>query len=456
MQFAKSIMLKSFRIYIINFSLFFLSLVFTTVLSAQDNSPYSRYGLGDIFPQSNITTRGMGGISAGYADIISVNFNNPASYSQFFAQQEKNSKKLSSGRVILDAGVSFDTRTLIAPNTTQNFTASDALFSYLQVGIPLRKNWGLSFGLRPLSRISYKINRTERLINPTTGNYIDTAVTQFEGSGGSFLPTIGTGFAIKNFSAGVNFGYLFGRRETSSRRAILDTLRHFAADYTTSSSFGDVFFNGGIQYKIDLKKSSYIRLGLSGNIEHKLNATQDLLRQTYINGNAGEVLQIDSVSQQKDVAGEVVYPASLKFGFVAGSDTKGWSFGADYTQTKWSNYRFFGQKDSVQDSWQINVGGQFVPTRGSGYFSKLAYRFGAFTGRDYIKVQKELPLLGFSFGTALPIRTSRTALNQYSLVNLSLEYIKRGNNDNQLKENLFRISLGFNFTDLWFVKRKYD
>ena len=62
-------------------------------LSAQDNSPYSRYGLGDLTPSTNIVNRGMGGFSAAYADPLSVNFNNPASYSGFLAYIEQKSKR---------------------------------------------------------------------------------------------------------------------------------------------------------------------------------------------------------------------------------------------------------------------------------------------------------------------------------------------------------------------------
>ncbi len=35
---------------------------------AQDNSPYSRYGLGDLVPNTNVNSRAMGGVSAGYVD----------------------------------------------------------------------------------------------------------------------------------------------------------------------------------------------------------------------------------------------------------------------------------------------------------------------------------------------------------------------------------------------------
>jgi hypothetical protein len=56
----------------------------------------------------------------------------------------------------------------------------------------------------------------------------------------------------------------------------------------------------------------------------------------------------------------------------------------------------------------------------------------------------------------LPIAISRQAPNQLTVVNIAFEYMKRGNNDNLLKENAFRLSLGFSLSDFWFIKRKYD
>ncbi|HYC29252.1 MAG TPA: hypothetical protein VEB42_10555, partial [Chitinophagaceae bacterium] len=233
-------MLKSVRRYFKNCFLF-LSLFVFSCASAQDNSPYSRFGLGDAVPQNNISTRGMGGISAAYTDAISINFSNPASYSQFQTFIEQRSKQVSSGRVVLDVGMNVESRTLIQPNTTNRFTASNVLFSYLQVGMPLRRNWGLSFGLRPLTRVSYMINRNDRLMDPVTQLPIDSAVTQFRGNGGSYLPSIGTGFAIGNFSAGINVGYMFGNREAQTLRSFInDSVLYYSSDHTNNSSFGDV------------------------------------------------------------------------------------------------------------------------------------------------------------------------------------------------------------------------
>ncbi len=84
-----------------------------------------------------------------------------------------------------------------------------------------------------------------------------------------------------------------------------------------------------------------------------------------------------------------------------------------------------------------------------------------FFGDDYVSLgNQKLPTWGVSAGISLPIANLKDAARrfrtQYSIVNLSAEYIRRGNNDNPINENLFRVSLGFTLSDLWFTKRKYD
>ncbi|GAC1427617.1 MAG: outer membrane protein transport protein [Flavisolibacter sp.] len=454
MQLAKLIMLKEKTIFVLFLLIFSLSTL------AQDNSPYSRYGLGDLVPATNISNRGMGGISAGIADVLSVNFNNPASYASFQTSIEQHSKKVAYGRVILDVGLNFSNRTLLIGNNSSRFTSSDALFSYVQIGIPIKRNWGISFGIRPLSRMSYSISRRENLTDPVSGIVIDSAFTQYKGSGGSYLPSIGTGLAIKNFSIGFNVGYLFGRRQSNTLRSFQDSVLFYPSNFQTSTYFGDVFFNAGAQYKINLNKQTLLRLGFSGNVQHKLSASQDMVRQTYTKGTAGEILQIDSVYGTSGVKGNIIYPASYKAGFLlhhTKEDGSGWMVGIDYTSTKWSNYRLYNQADSVHNNWQLNIGSQFFPKPGTSYASRIAYRFGIYMGPDYIKIRNDLPQFGGSFGLGLPIANyNRLSPNQYSIINLSFEYAKRGNNNNLLKENIFRFSVGFNFSDLWFAKKKYD
>jgi len=450
------------------FSISFLLLVNTVIAQ---NSPYSRYGLGDQISNTNIATRGMGGLSAGYREPQTINFSNPASYSAFLAILEGVSKDVAFGRVVFDAGVNIDSRTLRSPNTTQSFTSTNAQFSYLQLGLPIRKGWGIAFGLRPITRVGYNITRRERLFDPNTLLPIDSALTEFTGDGGSFLPSIGTGVAIKNFSAGINLGYLFGKKEIGTRRALFnDSVNYQNSVHSTVYSFGDLFLNAGLQYNIEINKQSAITLGAAGNWKQKLKGQQDTRRESFIRGSVGEEFRIDSVFEQKDVKGEVVFPASFTYGFMINNNPtteqnrRAWSLGADFVQNQWDNFRFFGAKDSVKNNWELRLGGQlnqhskaFINSR---YSQLISYRAGIFIGKDYVNLGKEVPLLGATFGVGLPIFSfndpSRYRRSQATNLNLSFEYVRKGNNESRLKENMFRISAGFNFSDSWFSKRKYD
>jgi hypothetical protein len=81
---------------------------------------------------------------------------------------------------------------------------------------------------------------------------------------------------------------------------------------------------------------------------------------------------------------------------------------------------------------------------------------GFFTGPDYINLGEKLSRYGASLGLGLPLTRNRQAPNQLTFINVGLEFSKRGNNNNLLKENLFRLSLGFSLSDIWFIKRKYE
>ena len=478
MQLVKLItpkIIKTLHCFSLTILVVFLSAL--TPVYSQDNSPYSRFGIGDLTPTSNIIGRSMGGISAGYSDIIAINFNNPASYSSFQTYYEAKSKKLTSGRAVLDIGVDFEGRTLREYSPPKKFVANNALFSYLQIGMPLKKNWGISFGLRPLSRISYKISRNERLKDPVTGLPIDSANTTNEGDGGSYLASIGTGFSLfskqrgkylmeEKLSVGFNAGYLFGEKDYSTRRVFInDSVEYYQANYKTRTNFGSIYLNAGIQYKfpIDQNKRISLTLGAFGNLGQQINASQDIIRETFAyDDNLGQV-SLDSISVQSDIKGKIKMPSSYTLGFVLQKpmiiekDRKeaGWVVGMDFSTQNWSNYRFYEQKDSVRNSWELRVGGQLNPVANRNYFSNISYRAGFFIGPDYINVGQKLSRFGASFGMGLPI-AGRQALNQYTLINIGLQYIKRGNDKNILGESMFRFSLGFSLSDLWFIKRKYD
>jgi len=382
--------------------------------------------------------------------------------------KEALAKKMLYGRAILDVGLNFENRTLREPNNVEKFSASNALFSHVQIGIPLRPNWGLSFGLRPITRISYKMSKREQLIDPNSGQLIDSAITLNEGDGGSYLASVGLGHRIKlgtnqSLSLGITGGYFFGKQDYSSRRSIFnDSMSYNSGNFQTITSYGNLYFNAGLQYQAKLKQDLILTIGVHGNWKQNLNASKDDIAETYFFDESAGYVRLDSVYEQKNIKGKITYPGAYTAGFVIEKfvtpKQAGWLIGIDYVQNKWSNYRVYGQADpAIKDKWELHAGAQLKPVPKSNYFSLVTYRAGAFFGPDYVFINKKLPVFGATFGLGLPILNyNRLSPGQATLINLAFEFIKRGNNDNVLKENMFRLSAGFSLSDFWFAKKKYE
>jgi hypothetical protein len=93
---------------------------------------------------------------------------------------------------------------------------------------------------------------------------------------------------------------------------------------------------------------------------------------------------------------------------------------------------------------------------------RMGYRF-MNTGLNFIDNTGRLTNIneyGISFGIGIP------KLKEYwdgkkvimkSMINVSAEYIKRGQGTNGLiAEDLYRLTIGFNLSDNWFNRRKFN
>jgi hypothetical protein len=237
---------------------------------------------------------------------------------------------------------------------------------------------------------------------------------------------------------------------------IADSVFLYPSEHTNNTSFGGIFANAGLQYTIRVNKNDMLRLGAVGSLKRKFTANSEALVQTFQqNATTGQIDSIDVVSREKS-SGKITYPGHYGVGMMFYKGDR-WLIGADYNQTQWSDYTFFGSKDSVQDSWQLHVGGQILPnvTSTKSYWNRVTYRAGVTFGQDYVKVYNKLPTWGASIGFGLPMRPP-SYTNQYSIINLAFEFGQRGNNVNIVRENYFKVGIGLTLSDIWFIKRKYD
>ncbi len=423
--------------------------------SAQENSPYSRYGMGDLTPNKNILSRGMGGIAAGIADNRSINFTNPASLTLI-------------SNTILDVGADIDYRILKSTSPAKKFTSANTYVSYLQLAFPLttpkmlKKGlfWAMSFGIKPITSINYKIEKNERLSG------IDSLNTLYEGSGGINQAFLGTALKYKNFNFGINAGYMFGSKDFSTKlNFINDSTFYYASNSETKTTFGGIFVSGGIQYDLALAKdekqriTKNLRLGVYGNIKQNLKAKKDVVREIIFPDQNGGYIRLDSVYED-NVKGTISIPAMVGVGATYQDDH--WLIGADFEYGNWNSYRFYGQADQLQNNWSFRAGTQYYPAKENSpvkkYFNFVKYRAGLYYGSDYIKINKNRPEYGFTIGAGLPLTTLKriSYTGEFVVLNTALEFGNRGNKQTNVRENVVRFSIGVSLNARWFQKPKYN
>ncbi len=427
-------------------------LLFTVILSnasAQENSPYSRYGLGDVVPSQNMISRAMGGVSAGYSDYISLNFVNPASLGNI-------------SRTVFDIGGEVNRRTLKSNTTPEKYTATNALISYFQFGVPVSSKkmeakqiyWGLGLGLRPVTRVSYKIEERGR------PEGLDSMVTTYEGSGGFNQASISTAIKIKRLSIGLAGGYNFGNKDYSTKVDLInDSIIYHRGNSEHNTSYGGGFLNAGIQYDIKMKKGRLLRLGAYGNFQQNLKAKKSHLVETFAYDGSGGTLNIDTVQYTPEEAGTIVYPAMYGIGFTY--NDANWVFGADFETTMWDNYRFYGQKDAVESNWKFRAGAQYLPMKTAAdarkYSKVIRYRAGMYYGPDHINAGKQRFEYGFTLGAGLPLTSGQRSFNEFAMLNAGVEFGGKGNKESlSVRETVLKFTIGVAMNARWFQKRKYD
>ena len=432
------------------FLCFFLIFAFYQSGFTQINSPYSRYGIGDLYTSRNVANKGMGNMSIAYYDYSSVNFMNPASYSR---QQ----------MVTFDVGAEIETRKLKDPNTIETYSSGNVGFNYVALGIPLTKdkkgltNWGMALGLRPISKMRYNVEEYTRLPG------IDSVLTSYEGTGGVNEVFFGTGVRIKGFALGVNAGYYFGQTRVSSRQQFLnDSVTYYMGQFVTDASFKKLKLDAGMQWDIKMNKTTNLRLAATGYLGGTMKASKDIYRQTINYANGGGFDTIDVVSRERNIEGDIEMPAGYSVALMV--DKLGlWMIGAEFEQVKWADYRHYGQTDQVGNSQTFRIGGQYTPSGRVGslgskkYLNRIVYRAGFYTGKDYVTANGEqLPVIGGSIGFGFPIRKWNAYTNQYTSINTAFEFGKRGKDSQPLTENFFKFNVGLCLSDIWFIKRKFD
>ena len=399
-------------------------------LSAQNesNSPYSRFGLGDLQSFSTATQSAMGGVGLASYDPLSINVSNPASYSSVFAQ-----------RFTMQTGGIHTTKLL--QTSTQNQVVNSTNFNYLMFSFPLSKFWGTSVGLLPYSEKSYSFSDVST--DPS-------ADLLFEGNGGLTRIYFGNSINVnKNLSIGANLNYLFGNLN-SSRKVFFNDVSVFNTKINEDININGFYFDLGLMYKAKLGKWNSV-LGFTMDNGSEISAEKTSLIETFRSGGEFELIE-DTISFDQQLGDSLVLPTSMGFGLALSNEQ--WKIMADYKSDNWEEYNLFGTNDDLENSSRLALGFEFVPDKKSinRYYKMIRYRLGMYSSKTYLNLEnQQLDEKAITLGFGLPLKRCG------SLVNLSAEVGQMGTtNDGLIQESFARFKIGFIFSDIWFIKRKYD
>lgn len=442
------------------------------------NSPYSRYGMGDVSSLNLMPNQMMGGsFSATYGSSHDVNLANPAS--------------LGSLRYTSFELSAYYQRAKLEENGA-NFTSNDGNLSYFSLAFPItrtweqrrvktpqdssaqkkiRVQWGMGFALLPYSRVGYDVAVTRSLDNIGEVNY------NYVGQGSRFRLNWANGFKYKGFSLGANLGFVFGTTTDQTLVDFQDSSYVYAFDNKVISSEhakGLVVDLGAQQvFRFKNKKPTTDAKKVKTDWLLKVGATATLnstlktdLNQQFI--RTGTYYSRDTVYNAIEETGTIKLPFQAQFGVAFASENR-WQVGLNYKYTAGSAFANSLSDAQLVDAQLISLGGEWTPRMESreSYLERITYRVGGYYGQDGRFIENNsgdilaLKKYGINFGFTFPIETrvksalSEVVILSFGSAHVGFELGYLGHPD-LIKERYFQVNVGFTINDdKWFKRTKF-
>jgi hypothetical protein len=393
------------------------------------SSPYTRYGIGDIYRPHFSLQYGLGGASAAITHPAFINVSNPASYAW-------------ADLTVFETGIRSNTNRI--QSSLSNQWTNNSTLGYVAFAMPFTKHWGFAFGLMPYSSVGYK------MFDSQYNNNLGTVSYQYLGSGGINKVFVGNAIKIKNkLALGFNASYLFGNM-SKERTIFIRTINSYNTYVKEEMLVSDFTFDAGMQFKTAISKSKEwnMALGAAYSLGDNINAQYTRIAYAY----SGTTIK-DTGLFFLDSAGVLSIPQKISAGIAFDKGDK-WIYTVDYSMQNWSDFRWFGNNDSLQNITQLVAAVQYCPERYAlnNFFKSLQYRM-ALRVANTPYVVKDTPIneYGITFGFGMPLRRSR------STINLGIEIGERGTlKNNLIKEQFINVNFGVSISDKWFIKPKYD
>lgn len=439
--------------------LLLLFLPLAALAQPKQNSPYSRFGLGDPAPQYFAAQAGMGGLSAAFHDPYHLNILNPASFAHLRTTTLEgalfaNYSQYSSG------GKTLDDWTGNLGYLALGFTLKSPINQALDKS---QSPWqiGMGVALTPYSNVGYNIQVDT--INSEIGEVRNT----YQGTGGTYRLTHSTGVKYKHTALGLNLGWMFGKSTYENVTTFYDSLPTFLNDFRDEQKIKGLVWTLGLQHDFVLRYAEndrgvptrWITVGATGESQHRLRA---LLDRAYIRARArtasGQLVNPDTISYFSGASQSITLPGAFGFGiqYVEANRLK---IGVQAQLENWSAYKNEARPESMENTISISGGLEFTPDYASynNYLRRVRYRLGGYYRQDPRLPggpgSERLNDVGLSVGFGFPLVLPR---QQTSFLNAAFEAGRFGAGT-AVEESYVRITLGFTLNDnSWFYKRRFE
>lgn len=398
-------------------------------LLGQVNSPYSRYGIGELEYSYSARRAGMGGLGVAMDDNAFISMLNPAAW-----------HSINLTRVEF---ASYFNGNFVKDQNQKSFY-SGGYFSGFSFAFPISKQYGIAFamGLAPLSKVAYETK--VQVINPTTQT--EEYTFDYSGDGGLSKVYLGTSYTLPfDMSLGATLDYNFGTLAYHSKLNFPNTTTansSFTSEYRIKG-LGGTFGLISQNLSENIFKSDKIqdfRLGVAVSFISKMNADTSFTKiGAYVN---------DTLSQGIT---SMKIPPRFTFGASAKLNARTQLY-ADYLFQNWADYAISGNTNTnLQNVSKISLGIEYKNSVQAYTLSDLIIWRGGFSyGNSPYKINGTgINELSVSAGVSLPF-------SRENYLDLSLQYISRGSTDpGLLKENILKLGASLSLGELWFVRQDY-
>lgn len=410
----------------------YLVLFFGTlsIVAQNQNTPYSMYGYGILGDRATSAQRQMGSVGYAMQSGRQINVMNPASYAA-----------IDSLTFLFDIGgdISF----LWSKEGKHRDNSIGGGLDYVTMQFPLGKHMGMSLGLVPYSNVGYAF-----------GSEIKHGAMQNQGSGGITEAYLGLSGKIKGFSLGFNVSYDFGN--------IINDV------YSTPQNAGQTLFQHVMQVRDwNVVVGAQYTARLNANDRMTIGATWSPEKDYH--GNVWSTVQETTYDSKPDTLGRgrlcglYKQPMSVGGGISFRHERQSRLFvEADVSWQQWSRTPMpaMMSKDrpgvvvfdgmNFKDRFRVAAGAEFTPRLRGSYAERMAYRLGAYWCDDYLNIQgNRVREFGITAGIGLHTPGDKT------MINVGVEWKNRRAYPSALiSENYLNVTVGVNFNEVWFWKRK--